>query len=95
MPGVDGDAVAPMTASVASVALSRSDSNQRSRTTRAGAVRISAASPAVAPRRRQRQPIRNSAHRSRGPGRSRSGGRISSSGSTASATRLNSASYFG
>ena len=37
MPGIDGLAIAPMIASVASVALSCSDSNQRSRIGRAGA----------------------------------------------------------
>ena len=43
MPGVDGEAMAPMMASVASVAFTSSDSNQRSRMVRAGAVRISTA----------------------------------------------------
>ena len=44
-----GEAIAPMMASVASVVLSASDSNQRSRICRAGAVRISKASLMAGP----------------------------------------------
>ena len=87
--------MAPMMASVASVAFSASDSNQRSRMVRAGPVRISTASDAAGPSRRKARPSETSAPRSRNPGRRRSGGVMVSVGSTTAATRSSIASYCG
>ena len=95
VPGIEGLAIAPMTASVASVPFSSSDSNQRSRIGRAAPVRISTASPAASPSRRNERPSESIVRRSRGRGCSRSGGAIVSVGSTTAATRSSIASYCG
>jgi hypothetical protein len=92
VPGIEGLAMAPMIASVASVAFSSSDSNQRSRIGRAAPVRISTASPAAAPSRRNERPRVKSVRRSRRRGLSRSGGLIVNVGSMTSAIRSSIAS---
>src|SRR5205823_1921865 len=63
---MDGEATAPMIASVARAILSSSDSNQWSRIGRAAPVRISMARGPSAPSFRKRQPSRASASRLRG-----------------------------
>ena len=88
-------AIAPMIASVASVALSCSDSNQRSRIGRAAPVRISTASPGRVTELPERAPQLSSVRRSPSRGRSRSGGVMVSVGSTTAATRSSIASYLG
>ena len=95
MPGIDGAAIAPITASVASVTLSCSDSNQRSRIGRAAPVRISMASVICGPRFWKERPSLNSFHRPPRPGRTRFGGIIGRVGSTTAATRWSICSYFG
>src|SRR5437867_3158035 len=62
---MDGEAIAPMMASVASAIFSSSDSNQRSRMGRAAPVRISSARGPSRPSRRKRQP-RPAGHVGRG-----------------------------
>jgi hypothetical protein len=84
-----------MTASVASVALSCSDSNQRSRIGRAAPVRISAAAVMSLPRLRAFNPSLPSVHRSLRLLLIGSGGTMSSVGSSNAATRSSIASYFG
>ena len=95
MPGIEGLAMAPMMASVASVALSWSDSNQRSSRVRADPVRISTASEAAEPRRLNDRPSVRSDQRSRTPGRRTFGGVAVIVGSTKAATRSSMASYDG
>src|SRR5262249_15256588 len=56
VPGIDGDAITPMTASVAKVTFSCSDSNQRSRIGRAALVSTSIAFTASVPSLRKFQP---------------------------------------
>jgi hypothetical protein len=87
-----GLAMAPMIASVASVALSASDSNHRSRTVRAGPVRISTASEAAGPSLRNARPSESRFQMSPGPGERTSGGVMVSVGSITSATRSSIAS---
>ena len=60
VPGIEGLAIAPMTASVASVPFSSSDSNQRSRIGRAAPVMTSTASPARLPAAETTVPARAS-----------------------------------
>ena len=95
MPGIEGLAMAPMMASVARVALSSSDSNQRSSRARAGPVRMSTASEAAEPRRRNDRPRVTSDQRSRTPGRRTFGGVAVIVGSMKAATRSSMASYEG
>ena len=76
-----------MIASVASVAFSWSDSNQRSRMVRAAPVRISMAAAPSLPSRRKPSASFRSAHRSPGRPDHGSGGVCTSVGSMKSATR--------
>ncbi len=95
MPGIDGEAIAPMIASVASVTLSCSLSNQRSRIGVAAPVRISTAFCPSVPSLTNARP--SFASWSRLPGRSDQGlgGVITRVGSRKSATRSSIASYCG
>ncbi len=95
MPGIEGEAIAPMMASVASVTLSCSDSNHRSRIGVAAPARISTAFWPSCPSLRNPSPILASWIRF--PGRSDHGlgGVIVSVGSRKSATRSSIASYLG
>src|SRR6185437_7322954 len=92
---MEGDATAPMIASVASVTLSCSLSNQRSSVGRAAPVRISMALTPSRPSLRNCQPSLPRASRSRGLADHGSGGVMSSVGSMNRATRSSISSYRG
>ena len=89
---MEGDAIAPMMASVASAILSSSDSNQRSRMGRAAPVRISIACGPVVPSLRKLHPSFASCARLRGRSAQGLGGVRSRVGSMKSATRSSIAS---
>ena len=84
--------MAPIMASVASVPLSCSDSNQRSRIGRAAPVRISTASLMAGPSWRKARPSWKSFQKSLRPGLSKLGGVIVNVGSITLATRSSMAS---
>ena len=95
VPGIEGDAIAPMIASVASVTLSCSLSNQRSRIGVAAPVRISTAFCPSVPSFTNASPSLASAARLPGLKDQGLGGVMISVGSRKSATRSSIASYFG
>jgi len=95
VPGMDGDAIAPMMASVARVTLSCSDSNQRSRIGVAAPVRISIAFWPSAPSLAKAIPSLASFMRFPGRNDHGFGGVWTSVGSRKEATRSSIASYFG
>jgi hypothetical protein len=95
VPGIEGEAIAPMIASVANVTFSCSDSNQRSRIGVAAPARISTAFCPSVPSRTKPSPSFASCTRLAGRSDHGLGGVITSVGSRKSATRSSIASYLG